>query len=132
MQRSRDVLWGVTYGVLYACAYSALVTLVYLADGGAALRKYNTSLVYVVGSYFFGGITGGVVLGLVRSRVTSRTRAMLFGVLIALPVVLGFGLVMYGTPVSWSKARWIAVGLTTLMFGLAGGAITWQQRSMEV
>jgi hypothetical protein len=126
MRNARD---GVGVGVFVATLYTAFVVLVYALNGSRPFAELGVSLRGVIATYYAGGLLGGAVLGALWPRARSRVEGTLIGILVALVVVMGAGVTMYGYPSSWTSASWIGVLSSGLVLGAGGANMFWSDRS---
>ena len=76
----------VIHGLKYATLFSAWVLFWYFVTGGKNLERFGFSLGEIIAAYYAGGISIGVVVGLVNPYLGSRLAAMGFGVVLMVPV----------------------------------------------
>ncbi len=57
---------GAAIGLAFPCLYSLYVTGLYLIQGPEPFQRLGTNLGVVIGTYFFGGISAGVVVGVLQ------------------------------------------------------------------
>jgi hypothetical protein len=109
----------VLYGVGFAIVYSAWALLITLAgQGRETLESAGLSLRQVIGIYFAGGVTGGIIVGLAGPLTRSRIGAGLVGYVAALPA---FAMIAKGlADVREPAAFWFVVLLGSLVGFVAG------------
>jgi hypothetical protein len=122
----RSAREGVAIGVIAATLYSAWVVLVYALNGSRPFVELGVTLPTVVGVYYAGGVLGGAIMGVLWPRARSRLEATLVGMLIALVVVMGAGVAMYGYPSNWPSASWGGVLSTGVVLGTIGANVFWE------
>jgi hypothetical protein len=125
LRRERDVLGGMVLGFGMAILYTLLALVIFVATGGAAFEAQGATLGLVILTYFFGGITGGAVFGLLLPWTRRRSGAVLVGILVALPIGAGFGMAMNGPIWTWREDAIAATLFFGLVLGGFGGYSFW-------
>ncbi|MDP9352907.1 MAG: hypothetical protein M3P51_15405 [Chloroflexota bacterium] len=120
----RNTAWGIAWGILFALAYSVLAIILFLTSTSRSHDPNGPVLLEVIAAYLFGGIVGGATVGLLRPVVRSRPGAAFVGLLVAIPVVLGIGVALYGFS-GWNRHEVIGLTITAILLGPAGGVILW-------
>jgi hypothetical protein len=123
-----NLRWGLGWGLAYAILYSLVAIGLNLLSGGATAEAYELSIWAIIGTYFATGIMGGILVGLLRPLLTSVWGAMLVGVMIAFPVLVGFGTALYGLPNQWEPALLRELTYAAVVSGTVGGYLQWHQR----
>lgn len=118
----RNVAWGIAWGAVFALAYSGLAVI--LTATSQLRGPEDPRLLDMIVAYVFGGIAGGAIVGLLRPLANSRVGAAVVGLLVAVPVVLGTGVALYGLP-PWERHEAIGLVITAILLGPAGGVILW-------
>lgn len=112
---------GIRWGARYAVAYSAIALLILLLRGQAAFAEADTTFLRVLLFYWAGGLTGGVLVGLLWPLGRSRVGAALLGAIVGVPV--GCMAMLVVTPPSrWHESVVVAAVLGLILgpfFGLA-------------
>lgn len=96
MSWKRDILWGWKAGLFFAAFYSLFAGLIYLVTPDSAGSGPPMSYLKLITLYVVGGFFGGSVLGLLRPWTTHRTGSIALGVVVAIPIMLAFGLALSG------------------------------------
>lgn len=132
MTRGRDLGWGLTGGCLFTFAYSAFVILLYLIAGPGPFERNGVTLGSVLLSYLFGGLAGGLVVGLLRPLTSRRLGAIAVGIIAATLVFVGIGIAVWGWLTRWDRDSWLTLATTSIIFGVYGGNMLWKyQRSAD-
>lgn len=126
----QDVKWGLIYGIGLAAIYAAYVIVLFLFAGSEPFDELEVSLPAVLGAYFFGGLLGGVVLGLLRPLAKTLLAYMAVGMVVALPVVFGLVLIKSGPLSGWSRPECIVMLVLTTFYGIGGGYVAWKFRHL--
>ena len=122
----QDLVWGAGWGLFVGVVYCAFAAIVLLLKGwpdGPVLRVFSI--------YVGGGLLGGALLGVLRSWVRTEVRAMLLGVIIAVPIGAAFLLLMSGPFSNWGEAEIASLGFGSLFLGVTGGKVLWQQTRFD-
>lgn len=114
--------WGVFLGVLY-CFFALFVLMLKGFPNGPVLA--------VLGIYLGGGLFGGVIVGVLRPWIRTQVRAMAVGVVICMPIGVGFLYLMDGPISSWGEAQVFSLIVGSLFLGLMGGKIFWDQSQFD-
>ena len=67
-----------------------------------------------------------MVLGLLRPLAKNLLGAAVVGVAVALPVVTGIVIALYGLPHAWNDDTRLTVVIASLMFGVGGTIVWWR------
>lgn len=126
MSVARNLRWGIGYGLLFASFYSLFVLMLYTFRGDEPFRANEISAPVAVVAYFFGGVAGGAIVGLLRPLTKWRIGAMFVGVAAAVPLFLGLGLAMYGPVSNWGENETFGLVATAVILGSLGGYDTWE------
>lgn len=114
--------WGLFLGVVY-CAFALSVLMLKGFPEGPVLA--------VLGIYLGGGSLGGVIVGGLRPWIRTQGRAMAVGVVICVPITVGFLYLMDGPISSWGEAQVFSLIATPLFLGPIGGKIFWEQSQFD-
>jgi len=125
-RRWANVRWGVGWGLAFAVAYSLFVAGVYAVAGPARFMQRDVTLGSTVAAYLFGGAGGGGLLGLLRPLTRSRFGATFVGVIVCMPVSLGFLVAMHGAPTNWNENAIVAAAGTAVLLGAILGHQSWE------
>jgi hypothetical protein len=89
---------SVVIGLAFDCLYSLYVCGLYLLEGRAPFARLGTTLGVVIGTYFIGGISAGVAVGLLKPLARWRAGAILVGIIAAFFVFVGIVVASDGFP----------------------------------
>jgi hypothetical protein len=126
MRRETNIGLGVFFGFALATFYSAFVVVLYAIRGNSAFDANGITLLGTVSAYYFGGIVGGVIVGLLLPLATWRWGSVLVGVVAAFPVFLGIGIAMYGGPGGWGPNDRFGLVTAAILLGGFGGYAFWE------
>jgi len=84
-----DILFGVFWSMLVAVALSVCVLGVYVVSGGQAFSGERTPLRWVIATYLGGGLSSGVLIGILRPITEHAWGAALTGFVCAAPLFMG-------------------------------------------
>lgn len=115
-----NILWGARWGLFLGGVYGLFALFVLMIRG---FPEGPTQAVLAI--YIGGGILGGAILGMLRSWIRTQGRAMAAGVVIVVPVVVGFLYLMDGPISSWGEVQVFSLIVSSLILGLMGGKIFW-------
>jgi hypothetical protein len=117
----------VVIGLVFACFYSLYVCGLYLLEGSAPFTRLGTTLGVVIGTYFFGGISGGVAVGVLKPLARWRVGAILVGIVAAFFVFFGIAVASDGLPSRWGRDQWITLTVLPILFGTFAGNNFWKR-----
>lgn len=120
---SANVAFGLTVGILMASGYSVIAILVYLVGGAEAFERNEVTFASVIAAYWVGAMGSGVLLGVLRPSMGSRTSAMVAGPFIAAPAVASLGVTISGMPWHWQTETIATFVIVCLIFGVYGGFV---------
>jgi hypothetical protein len=101
-QTSSNVRTGLEWGLYFAAVFVVLATPVAVMKGSDLKERYHVTYLGLVSIYLFGGLTGGLVAGLLLPLCRWTVGAMLVGFVAILPV--GFLVSLVITPAEkWSE-----------------------------
>jgi hypothetical protein len=120
-----DLKWGLKRGVLTGTGFGILAGAVLAVVPGRPAR-YTMALVVL--SYPAGGAVAGLIVGLLRQRITSQRRAVLVGCAAGLAAIAVLMLIPFGLPSRWKFADFVAVGATGIFVGGGAGRQAWSER----
>lgn len=111
-----DIRWGLTVGALMAVGYAGLMVVVASAADADEIEV-------LIGLVAFGaaGLGSGLLLGLLKRKITSRLRAMLLGIVIAYPASLVLTMTSDDTILPIDRVDFITSVITAIIFGPVGG-----------
>jgi hypothetical protein len=118
---------GVAIGLAFACLYSLYVGGLYFLQGPAPFQRLGTSIGVVIGTYFFGGISAGIVVGVLQPLARWRLGAIVIGIIAAFFVFYGIGIAANGSPSEWRKNVWITWTVLPIVFGALAGNRFWER-----
>ena len=117
MRRKANLVLGALAGVMVAVLISLVAVMMYVLRGPQMFERLGISLTSTIALYFVGGIIGGSLVGLLLPLATWRWGAVLVGIIAAMPVYLGAG-VLLGEDLS------IGIFLAIIVGGVVG-YLTW-------
>lgn len=123
--RRQDIQWGLSWGAALASLFALYVIVLFLLRGSEPFDGLGVSLSAVLSVYFFGGLAGGAVVGLLRPMATSCFASMAIGILVAAPIASGIVFSLAGPPSHWGDSHIFAAVFMTLLYGIGGGYIAW-------
>jgi hypothetical protein len=110
-----------------ATLYSLYVLVVYAFHGNEPLASNGVSLLGIIGAYYAGGITGGIVVGLLLPLAQWRAGATVIGIAAAFFVFLGIGVAVDGVHNLAKPSSYLdALVIATLVGGVAANMV-WKQ-----
>ena len=120
-QIATDVGWGVRAGAVYGVLLSVLaIVIASLRLERRQIAAEAPELAQALLIYFGGGIVAGAIVGLLRPLTRRRDGATLVAILALLPAMFCLGLAMFGTPVAWTRAEWLGLAISAVVFGVLG------------
>lgn len=122
-----NLRWGVGLGLAFAAFYSLYVTAWYLIEGSQPFDRLHTSLLMVIASYAFGGVTAGAFVGVMRPYLRIRLVAILVGILAAVFVFIGVAVASDGMPWRWTRNSWLSTAICSLLLGSFAGNLFWSR-----
>ena len=117
---------SVVIGLAFACLYSLYVCGLYLLEGPAPFARLGTTIGVVIGTYFFGGISAGVAVGLLKPLARWRAGAILVGIIAAFFVFFGIVVASDGLPSRWGSDQWSTLIVLPILFGTFAGNKFWK------
>jgi hypothetical protein len=117
----------VTLGLGFACLYSLYVVGLYLIQGPEPFRRLGTTLGVVIGTYFFGGISAGVVVGVLQPVARWLPGAIGIGIVGAFFVFFGILVAADGLPWRWGSDEWTTLTVLPILFGTFAGYRFWKR-----
>jgi hypothetical protein len=121
---TQDLGWGIFWGLAFAVVLTVVLVLLHALRRSALFEAHNTTFGGVVAVYFGGGLTGGVVLGLLRPLTRWRSGAAMVGVLAAMPVGVAVRVLRFGLA-PWGPKDTIALVVFAVALGGSVGWIYW-------
>jgi hypothetical protein len=82
MTITKNLKWGLRWGLILAIAFTGIALVVALATGSQSDSRGGPSLVSLVGFYFLGGTVSGLLVGLLRPIIAHKPGAILVGTLV--------------------------------------------------
>lgn len=126
MARDADVGLGLRWGLAFAVGYSALASVMWVVQGAAGLSTRGLSLPSLIGCYFIGGVLGGGLFGFLLPLSRTRAGSALLGAVVALPLMLGLGLVASSETLSRQELL-IGFVLSAATLGPVAGYVFWEE-----
>jgi hypothetical protein len=87
-------LLGLVMGLTGGSLFSLFALVAYMVRGPASFERIGIPMGSVVGLYLICGLAGGLLLGLLLPLTVLRWGAALVGILVALPLYAGAGLLL--------------------------------------
>jgi hypothetical protein len=125
----QDLKWGLKWGMWFAVFFSAIAIVMTIVTQGEVLKRQNISLPASIGIYVFGGLSGGVILGLLRPLTRKRLGATVVGILVLTPVTVVLGIMMFGPIGRWDENMLLTIILLPIILGGVGGYSYWEPPS---
>ena len=120
-----NIRWGIRFGLIFAAVLIAFVSIGYVLRPNSPSHQMNAWL-QVFGSYLAGGVVCGLVLGACRPLITSLSRSILLGPVIAFPFYAIIAIV-FGDPFwQWDSVSWVIFAVGAVMVGAPVGGFYWQ------
>jgi hypothetical protein len=119
-----NIVWGVRLGLILAAVLIAFVSIGYLVRPNSPSHQ-SVSWRAVSGSYFVGGLVCGLVVGVCRPLITSFSRSVLLGPVIAFPFYAVVGVVTGNPFWSWDGVYWTIALISSLVVGSTVGGMFW-------
>lgn len=88
-RRERHVGLGLLVGLALGVFYSLIVIAIALVSAGSIKEQYGFSILVLIVTYLYGGMSGGAIVGWLWPWTTSRLGALIVGVIGAAPLGLG-------------------------------------------
>jgi len=107
-----------------AAVYSAYVVVVALMQWSIHFDTYNSNLFEILLGYFFGGLSAGALMGVLRPYNATAWGRALIGLIAGGPVVFGFCVVLFGGPARWTSDNWVTLGIAVVLLGPLAGLAT--------
>lgn len=86
MRLLRRVLWGAKTGTIFGLAFSLLALVIFLLGGQGPFEANHSSFGRIVGAYFLGGLSAGIIVGILRPLTASKVGAAMTGFVATAPV----------------------------------------------
>lgn len=94
VRRKPNPILGVILGVAGAMVLSFIVLVIYGVRGPDTFDRLGISLGSAIGLYFVAGIIGGALLGLLLPLTVWRMGAAFVGIMVAIPLYFGAGILL--------------------------------------
>lgn len=120
-----DVVHAVCVGTVFATALCGIVILIYYTDGPERFLTISLTPLKVIGLYYFGAVTGGIVFGLLRPATKSRLSAAMVGAVAFAPLICATYVLVWGNPAEWEAGLWAALVVSSVVLGGAHTYIWW-------
>jgi hypothetical protein len=115
---TREVRFGVLFGLIMASLYCAYVTVLYVIAGPSPFERRHTTFVAVLVAYAASGLGGGLLYGLLHPLRRSLPGQLVVGTFISMLVFFNIGISRSGLPTTWASTDWEAVVVLGLLFGV--------------
>ena len=116
---TRNIIWGVGSGALMALAYSIVALMIYAVFGAHVLHTPGLTIGLVLISYWVGGLTAGLLVGMLRPLSRFRWGPYLLGAIAGTAVFAAFQASTMGPMWRWSWGDWT----TPLILGVVMGVL---------
>lgn len=121
----RDIVHAVRVGAIFATVLSGIVLLIYWIDGPQRFLEKGLTPGIVIGLYFFGAITGGIVFGLLRPVTERRVSAAVVGAIAFSPMLFATCAIVWGNPAAWDPGLWAGWVIASVVLGGGYTYIWW-------
>ncbi len=119
-----DIRWGIRFGLILAVVLIAFVSVGYLVRPDSPSHQ-TVSWFRLSGSYLASGLVCGLVLGVCRPLITSLSRSILLGPIVAFPFYAIIGTV-FGQPFwRWDPVFWTISIISVVIVGSIVGGVYW-------
>jgi hypothetical protein len=119
-----DIRWGIRFGLILAVVMIAFVSIGYVVRPNSPSHQ-SVGWLTVAGSYLASGLVCGLVLGVCRPMITSLSRSILLGPLVAFPFYAIVGIAM-GQPFwRWDLVYWTIAIISVVFLGASVGGMYW-------
>lgn len=116
-----NLWWGAGWGLFAGVIYSVFAAGVVLLKGGFDSAPEGITPIGLLLFYLFGGIAGGLIVGLFRPLLKKRSGSTAVGVLALIPASMGALRMIAGPVGRWGGAEWFGViGTAALLGGYFG------------
>ena len=122
----RDLRWGIGWGLFAGFFYSLVALAIYAFQGSRPFGSRGITFASTVAVYFFGGLTAGSIVGLLRPLTRLRVGAMAVGIVAAIPACMAGVFILYGPIAQWGAREGFVVVAGSLLFGALGGWEFWE------
>jgi hypothetical protein len=102
-----NLVWGVKNGAFMAAAYSIAALVIYAVLGNHAIHTPGLTIGLVLESYWVGGLTAGLLVGILRPLSKLRWGPYLLGAIAGITVFAAFQASTMGPMWRWSWGDWI-------------------------
>jgi len=119
-----NVRWGIQFGLIFAAALIAFVSIGYIARPDSPSHQM-VGWLQVSGAYLLSGLICGLVLGVSRPLLTSYSRSILLGPVVAFPFYVTVWSVA-GSPFwTWDAVYWTLAVFASVIVGSIVGGFYW-------
>jgi hypothetical protein len=125
-QVSTNLYWGARWGGFLGAVFMLFAVVVLLFKGP---NPDGISLILILGAYPASGVLAGLIVGLLRPVLVSRSSAMAVGMIAAVPVSILFLRIVKGPFSGWGALGWVASILGAAWIGGLGGYVWWSHFS---
>lgn len=112
-----NLRWGALWGLLFGVIYVVILMILFVLQGPALFRGYDTTFGAVAALYLAGGVASGMVVGILRPLLKWRWGAALAGIFAAIPIGLAAEFMLMDAAVWSTKDTWVVI-----IFAVALGA----------
>ena len=100
-----NVVWGMKWGLYFATFFTlvaAIPALIRVFIAPTAGWQKSLSFAAIIGTYFFGGLSGGAIVGLLWNLVRWWWGRRLVGVIAAIPIMFATRIAVFGLD-GWTR-----------------------------
>jgi hypothetical protein len=119
-----NIRWGVRFGLILAVVLIAFISIGYLVRPNSPSHQ-AISWLAVSGSYLVSGLVCGLIVGVCRPLITSLSRSILLGPVIAFPFYAIVGIVIGNPFWRWDGVYWTIAIIASLIVGSIVGGMYW-------
>ena len=121
---TRNILWGVGSGAVMALAYSVLALMIYAILGNHAIHTRGLTIGLVLISYWVGGLTAGLLIGVLRPLSRLRWGPYLIGAVAGIAIIAAFQASTMGPMWRWSLNDWATPLILGIIMGMLAASDT--------
>lgn len=116
----KGALVGLFFGIVYCC----LALLIYALQGDRSFHSNDTTLGRVLVLYLTSSTLCGAIVGMLKPLAQcSWWGKYVVGMVAAIPISFGVGILLSQGEFPWKNSLWFAVIVSTIIFGIGGAKI---------